>query len=218
MTCLQKITINGQTYNLQPLTLLAGRNGAGKTKLLSALDLIKSWLLGHEKYPSHGVDISATFSNGMAYRLIISTDYNTVEDFTSNGKLVLCRIQNRKIVTWQLGDGQFVTNKHIFGLHPIFDWAMNLRLYDNFAHDLDFVNAKNEAERLLSQSSQVIIASHNQFAMDVIPLESWVILSQGKVYDYVSHKAIYDDYDFTGLNNFDFFTSNYFLRREDNHG
>ena len=49
--------------------------------------------------------------------------------------------------------------------------------------------------------------------MNEVPLESWTILQRlpGKttVYNYRNSKRIFDEFRFTGLNNFDFFATDF---------
>ncbi len=64
---------------------------------------------------------------------------------------------------------------------------------------------------------QLIMATNDRFVMNNVPLKYWAIIQrQGekcKIFNYENSKEAYEQFEFTGLNNFDFFSSNFFLTK-----
>ncbi|MES1225487.1 MAG: ATP-binding protein, partial [Bacteroidota bacterium] len=54
----------------------------------------------------------------------------------------------------------------------------------------------------------------DRFVMNKVPLKYWSIiqrnLSGSKIFNYKNSKKVFDEFEFTGLNNFDFFSKNFF--------
>lgn len=90
-------------------------------------------------------------------------------------------------------------------------------LIDDFAEGLDFERATNGARYLLRIAAesdlQFIVATNDRFVMNTVPLEDWTILvEQGtttKVVNYANAKERFENFKFTGLNNFDFFSMDF---------
>lgn len=65
----------------------------------------------------------------------------------------------------------------------------------------------------LSKQIQLIATSNDSFLMDVIDIKYWNVLyrkdSVVKSINMISHPEIFEDFKFTGLSNFDFFSSDY---------
>jgi energy-coupling factor transporter ATP-binding protein EcfA2 len=65
---------------------------------------------------------------------------------------------------------------------------------------------------------QLVMATNDRFVMNNVPLEYWTVLAREptergtrvKVYNYETHKNVFDDFAYTGLNNFDFFATRFF--------
>jgi AAA15 family ATPase/GTPase len=93
-------------------------------------------------------------------------------------------------------------------------------IIDDIGEGLDFSRStqliKLLIEKVKGSQIQLIMSTNDQFVMDAVPLEYWQIIqregNQLKIYNYHNSKAIFDKFEFTGLGNFDFFSSNYFLR------
>ena len=93
----------------------------------------------------------------------------------------------------------------------------SLILIDNFREGLDFDRANKLANYLFEKSNelgiQIITASNDRFLMNSIDIEHWNILkrkgSQVKAYNYQNSKEVFDNFNFTGLSNFDFFAMDF---------
>lgn len=90
-------------------------------------------------------------------------------------------------------------------------------LIDDFAEGLDFEHAQLLARFLLKHCAQwpiqFIIATNDRYVMNTVPLEHWTILVEAgntiRVFNYANSKKKFDDFKFTGLNNFDFFSMDF---------
>jgi energy-coupling factor transporter ATP-binding protein EcfA2 len=91
-------------------------------------------------------------------------------------------------------------------------------LIDDIGEGLDYDRSKALIDLIIRkvQGSQVqlIMTTNDRFVMNKIPLEYWcVIQRQGNhsyFYNYENSKKTFDEFAFTGLNNFDFFSSGFF--------
>jgi hypothetical protein len=68
----------------------------------------------------------------------------------------------------------------------------------------------------LQHNIQLIASSNDSFLMDVVDLKYWNILQRkGSVIEginHINHPELFDDFEFTGLSNFDLFSSDYIAR------
>ncbi|MBX3017859.1 MAG: ATP-binding protein [Bdellovibrionaceae bacterium] len=90
-------------------------------------------------------------------------------------------------------------------------------IIDDIGEGLDFDRSCKLIELLLAKCSntsmQLIMASNDRFVMNKVPLESWTVLDRKghicNVYNYSNSKEKFDEFKFTGLNNFDFLASDF---------
>lgn len=86
-------------------------------------------------------------------------------------------------------------------------------LIDDIGEGLDFERSCSLIKLLTNKarrsSVQLVMATNDRFVMNNVPLEAWSLLrregTECRVYNYANSKAIFDDFKFTGMNNFDFF-------------
>ncbi|RLC08052.1 MAG: ATP-binding protein [Deltaproteobacteria bacterium] len=91
-------------------------------------------------------------------------------------------------------------------------------LIDDIGEGLDYERSKGLIDLIIGKVKdspvQVIMASNDQFVMDKIPLEYWSVIqrirNRSVFYNYTNAKQTFDDFLFTGLNNFDFFATEFF--------
>lgn len=90
-------------------------------------------------------------------------------------------------------------------------------LVDDFAEGLDFDRARRMAQMVLKAHRdgplQLILTSDDRNVMNVVPLENWTVLEEAgtktRVFNYQNSKQKFDDFKFTGLTNFDFFSMDF---------
>ena len=90
-------------------------------------------------------------------------------------------------------------------------------LVDDIGEGLDFDRSCNLIDVLIknaeNSSVQLVMATNDRFVMNRVPLEAWSVVDrQGnhvEIRNYTNSKEIFDDFKFTGLNNFDFLAFDY---------
>lgn len=98
-----------------------------------------------------------------------------------------------------------------------FSKSSQLILIDDIGEGLDYERATSIIgllmERSRSDGIQLIMTSNDRFVMNKVPLEYWSVMQRSagvvKVYNYENSKEKFDSFKYVGLNNFDFFTSDF---------
>ena len=93
-----------------------------------------------------------------------------------------------------------------------------LVIIDDIGEGLDFSRAKQLVQVLISRAAdsgiQLIMSTNDSFIMNAVDIENWaVIMREGhkiSLYNYENSKEIFEEFKFTGLNNFDFYASEFF--------
>lgn len=94
-------------------------------------------------------------------------------------------------------------------------------LIDDIGEGLDFSRSSALVKRLIEKteksSIQLLMTTNDRFIMNAVPLEYWLILSRtgGRVdnFSYRNSKEMFEEFQNTGLNNFDLFSSNYYKNK-----
>ena len=92
-------------------------------------------------------------------------------------------------------------------------------LIDDIGEGLDYERSTNLIRLLVEKAEesniQLIMSTNDRYAMNNVPLKYWSIVNrQGNrsiMINYQTNPKVFDDFELTGLSNFDFFSSNYFL-------
>jgi energy-coupling factor transporter ATP-binding protein EcfA2 len=85
-------------------------------------------------------------------------------------------------------------------------------LIDDIGEGLDFERSCHLIKYIrscaLDSKIQLIMSTNDRFVMNNIPLEEWTLLTRSggnmEVHNYSNSKEVFDEFKFTGLNNFDF--------------
>lgn len=93
-----------------------------------------------------------------------------------------------------------------------------LIIIDDIGEGLDFSRAKQLVQLLISMATesgiQLIMSTNDSFIMNAVDIKNWaVIMREGHkitLYNYENSKEIFEEFKFTGLNNFDFYASEFF--------
>lgn len=94
-------------------------------------------------------------------------------------------------------------------------------LIDDIGEGLDYERASNliklVIEKAKSNNIQIIMSTNDRFVMNNVPLEYWAIInregSKVKIFNRNNSKEMFEDFKYTGLNNFDLFSSDFYLKR-----
>lgn len=90
-------------------------------------------------------------------------------------------------------------------------------LIDDFSEGLDYGRSKQLGRLIFDYCSEhnidLIVSSNDNFLMDEVPTDKWIIISRnGSIVENISQKTypdLFEEFSFTGLNNFTLFSSNY---------
>jgi len=93
-----------------------------------------------------------------------------------------------------------------------------LLIIDDIGEGLDFSRAKQLVQVLIERAKksgiQLIMSTNDSFIMNAVDIENWaIIMREGhkiSLYNYENSKEIFEEFKFTGLNNFDFYASEFF--------
>ena len=91
-------------------------------------------------------------------------------------------------------------------------------IIDDIGEGLDFGRAKQLVQLLIRKAKeariQLIMSTNDSFIMNAVEIENWaVIMREGNkisLYNYENSREIFEEFKFTGLNNFDFYASEFF--------
>jgi predicted ATPase len=92
-------------------------------------------------------------------------------------------------------------------------------LIDDIGEGLDYERVQLLINLIIDKAKnadiQVFMTSNDRFVMNKVPLEYWSAIQRDKkksvFYNYRNSKETFDDFAFTGLNNFDFFATQFYL-------
>lgn len=90
-------------------------------------------------------------------------------------------------------------------------------LIDDIGEGLDFERSCALIKLLMQKAEksavQLIMATNDRFVMNTVPLEAWTVLRRVgqkiRIYNYTNSKERFDQFKYTGMNNFDFFAFNF---------
>jgi recombinational DNA repair ATPase RecF len=91
-------------------------------------------------------------------------------------------------------------------------------MIDDIGEGLDYERSTNLINLLISKAEssevQLIMSTNDRFVMNNVPLKYWSIIQRGKnssrIFNYQNSKKTFEEFEFTGLNNFDFFSKKFF--------
>lgn len=94
-------------------------------------------------------------------------------------------------------------------------------LIDDIGEGLDFERSCSLITLLMKKAEdsnvQLIMSTNDRFVMNKVPLEYWAVIHREghrcRLYNYGNSKDVFDSFKFTGLNNFDFFASDFLEKR-----
>ena len=94
-------------------------------------------------------------------------------------------------------------------------------MIDDIGEGLDFERSSSLIRLLIKKASsskfQLIMTTNDRFVMNNMPIKYWTILdrvgSECLVYNYRNSRKLFNEFELTGLNNFDLFSSNLFKKQ-----
>jgi len=100
----------------------------------------------------------------------------------------------------------------------IYSGHKGMVIIDDIGEGLDFSRAKQLVQVLISKAEkagiQLIMSTNDSFIMNAVDIQHWaVIMREGNkisLFNYENSREIFEEFKFTGLNNFDFYASEFF--------
>lgn len=129
--------------------------------------------------------------------------------------------KNKRIIDTVLSKAEFKIISFIIKLNCyLYKYNNKIIVIDDFCEGLDFEKAKLLTDLILEKSKenniQFILSTNDRFVMNKIPLENITVAhnENGNIsyYDYQNSKEIFDDFSLTGLNNFEFLSTEFFKK------
>jgi energy-coupling factor transporter ATP-binding protein EcfA2 len=92
-------------------------------------------------------------------------------------------------------------------------------LIDDIGEGLDYERStaliKILIEKAKGSNIQLIMSTNDRFVMNAVPLEYWSVIQRvggtSKIFNYSNSKRVFDEFKFSGLNNFDFLSTDFYL-------
>jgi AAA15 family ATPase/GTPase len=92
-------------------------------------------------------------------------------------------------------------------------------LIDDIGEGLDFERSSAMIKLLIDKvkntSVQLVMTTNDRFIMNGVPLEYWSVIERkpglAKLHNIYNSPQVFEDFKFTGLNNFDFFSTQFYL-------
>ncbi len=92
-------------------------------------------------------------------------------------------------------------------------------LIDDIGEGLDYERSKALIDLMIEKvkysNIQLVMSTNDRFVMNKIPLEYWSVIQRvpkkSLFYNYRNSKDVFDDFTYTGLNNFDFLSTNFYI-------
>ncbi len=93
-------------------------------------------------------------------------------------------------------------------------------IIDDIGEGLDYDRASSLIKLLIRRaknaSVQLIMSTNDRFVMNNVPLEYWSIIERiggvSKIHNYRNSRKMFEEFELTGLNNYDLFSSGFFLK------
>lgn len=150
-------------------------------------------------------------------------------DSSVGGQILGLRVHETDRGEWtdqnEMSDGMFRALSLIihYNYYELSKEELNVFI-DDIGEGLDYERSTNLIKLLIEKTKntniQLVMSSNDKFVMNNTNLEYWQVISRvgGKVkmYNKFNSEDIFNDFKFTGLNNFDFFTTEFYKSEHNN--
>jgi energy-coupling factor transporter ATP-binding protein EcfA2 len=148
----------------------------------------------------------------------IGWDKNRQLGYPTRQLFVQDKDNHKKIYQKQMSQGMFRAFSLLIQLHfNIFYKIPTTILIDDIGEGLDFDRSTKLIHLLIDLAEhndiQLIMSTNDRYVMNGVPLKYWQVIDRKggecKVYNYQNSKEKFDEFDYTGLSNFDFLATDY---------
>jgi AAA15 family ATPase/GTPase len=137
---------------------------------------------------------------------------------------------DEKIPQFDISQGMFRVISLVIQLNYLeFNMENNSKttiLIDDIGEGLDFERSTKLIKLLISKAEylkdniQLIMTTNDRFVMNIVPLDYWIVIDREieKIvfYSKISNKSEFEEFELIGLNNFDFFTGEFYKPKNSN--
>ncbi len=180
------------------------------------------FVLGKLKFPKIFEDIIIQDMNNIGYKLS-RIDTNKFKHTSSNALGIGVKEADLDAVTDQreMSQGMFRALSLLIQLnYSLLSKTPSCILIDDIGEGLDFDRSKSLIDLIIekvkdSSSVQVIMTTNDRFVMNKIPLEYWSVIhrisKKSLFYNYRNSRETFEEYKYSGLSNFDFLATEFYL-------
>ena len=179
-------------------------------------DVVDLYIKGKEEFAQDFKEQIINFMNEIGYELLeIGTASSTI--------YVKEKDVDTEILLQQMSQGMFRALSLIIQItHNMLKKLPTTIIIDDIGEGLDFARSASMI-KLLSRVAgegkcQLIMSTNDRFVMNNVPLKYWQVIQrtggQCKAYNYHNKKEKFDEFEYTGLNNFDFLATDFINSEE----
>lgn len=104
-----------------------------------------------------------------------------------------------------------------------YEKRVNLIIIDDIGEGLDYNRSTKLIKLVINNAkesnTQLLMATNDRYVMNSIPLKYWHVINKCKdnslkFYSYKNSKERFDEFEYTGLSNFDFFLTSFYLEEK----
>jgi hypothetical protein len=179
----------------------------------------------HEGVAKYGSDYYQLLYDDMG-KLNYHLEKIGIQHFGSNGRTLSgIRLKEKELAAYtshhHISTGMFRTLSLLTQLnYSLLNERPSCVMIDDIGEGLDYIRSMALIDLLIEKAKasnmQLIMSTNDRFVMNRVPLHYWSVIRRfphkTKFVNYRNSKELFDEFEFTGLSNFDFFSSNYLGR------
>jgi hypothetical protein len=200
--------------------------GARELNIKRTDEVVSIFLQGEKKYPEEFKKSIVSDLNEIGYQIeniSVGTPNSMRVNFKNSSKNIVCLLLkecDREGLTDQYSMSMGLFRVLSLLIHFNY-WRLEkidgLVLVDDIGEGLDYEKSTKFIKLLIrkgiTDGTQLIMTTNNQFVMNLVPLEYWQIIDrvggEVKFYNKENSEKTFEEFKFVGMNNFDFFTTGF---------
>jgi len=197
------------------------------------LSVIGLYIKGAQEFPQEFKESVIELMKNIGYELsdigvVQRPNYHALPHAGNNNGLVLYigeKNSNIRILQQTMSQGMFRALSLIIQVtYNSLKKLSTTILIDDIGEGLDFERSSSIIRSIIDITEkvkgQVIMSTNDRFVMNNVPLEHWQVIQRTggdcKVYNYRNRKEVFDEFAYTGLNNFDFLATDFINSKLEN--
>ncbi len=147
----------------------------------------------------------------------------TTISIDSASKYLFLQVQEKDLELWTYFENMSQGMARAFSLLVQLNYSLMAKipsciLIDDIGEGLDYERSKSLIELIIKKvegsNIQLFMTTNDRFVMNSVPLKYWSVIhregNKSVFYNYKNSKQTFDDFAYTGLNNFDFFATEFY--------